>query len=480
MGSGITCVKVRCGKGHEWIPRVANLLYSNSWCPHCYGNVPCKIEDLHEWALELGGRCLSDKYVSNKDKYLWECGQCQHQWEATWNNVKSCSSWCPECKTSIREKITRAAFQENFPGEDFAKNHDAIGMELDGYSATQCLAFEHDGMQHRVRVKHFQREEGDFEAQLERDVRKDDLCDEVGITLIRVPDRGILPHNQIRAFVRDRIIELGYEVPEELVADAVFYTGVRAARGESPYRDEALALIEKKGGAFIDGKALCPTVSYPLHIKCKQGHEFETYYENLKRGRWCPRCGGTAPIEDSAAAAAAKERGYDFLHTENRMGADGKSRKFITLQCPNEDHPPTEILWDNFKKGRGCQKCGQARAGATRRNTNGEIGQRLANFSLTLVGQYKTVNTPTVFECAESHRFTSTMRKVELLADETKCPVCTIEAFEGVSLMDDYGPETDPVKTRLTWRCDKCQVTFQSTYRGMRIRKKFCRNSKCR
>ena len=105
-----------------------------------------KIEDLHAWALEQGGRCLSKAYGNQMDQYIWECGQCNHQWEASWNNVKCHLSWCPTCKSSIRELITRAAFVENFPGERFAKNQDAVGMELDGYSEKFGLAFEHDGL----------------------------------------------------------------------------------------------------------------------------------------------------------------------------------------------------------------------------------------------------------------------------------------------------------------------------------------------
>jgi predicted nucleic acid-binding Zn ribbon protein len=465
-------VRVACGNGHEWTPRISNLVHSDSWCPECYGNTLGKIEDLHAWALELGGRCLSEHYFGNKSKYSWECGQCQHVWDATWNNVNSRNSWCPECKTSIREQITRKAFQENFPGSDFAKDRDAVGMELDGYSETHGLAFEHDGLQHRVRVEHFQRNEGDFEAQLERDIAKDDLCNDAGITLIRVPDRGVLAHNKIRAFVRAKIIELGYEVPAELPDEKTFFAGVRAARGESPYLVDATQIVVKRGGVLISES--CPTRAWPLFVRCSHGHEFETYFDNLSRGRWCPTCGGTQTKSDQAIAELVTQRDYEFLHTEMRIKG-GRSRRYVTVQCPNAEHEPSELLWDNFKKGRGCTPCGRARAGGTKRANPEAIQIRLDAIGFTLETPLSTLAKPGIFVCGQGHRFTSTLKKVEMARPGNRCPSCVIEDMADVRLLGVYGPETDPIRTELRWGCTECGFEFQCTYRGMRIRKQACR-----
>lgn len=479
--SGARYAKVRCGENHEWTPRMANVVYSDSWCPKCYGNDPDVIESLHAWAAELGGRCLSGVYAGNKSKYRWECGQCQHQWDATWYNVKSHSSWCPECKTSIRETITRAAFRENFPGHLFTKDQKVIGMELDGYSAEQCLAFECDGLQHRERVPHFQRVEGAFEAQLERDSRKDERCDEIGITLIRVPDRQLLDHNQIRGFVRDKLVELGYEVPATLPDDAAFFASIRAIRGESPYLERAKTVIARLGGSLVVDGGACPTRTFPLHVRCRQGHEFETNYDNLERMRWCPACGGTAKKSDAEVEAAVAARGYVFISTDSRS-TQGKARRFVTVQCPNPTHPPTEMHWDNFKQGKGCEKCGRARIGATRRNDVDEIARRLGQIDLALADaqQYQNINTQLVLTCTNGHRFTSSVKKAEMAADGGRCPGCVIASLaeKGIVLRGEYGPDTDPVKTQLTWECTKCRTTFETTYRGIRIRKTLCRKCK--
>lgn len=84
-----------------------------------------------------------------------------------------------------------------------------------------------------------------------------------------------------------------------------------------------------------------------------------------------------------------------------------------------------------------------------------------------------------VFECAKGHRFTSTVKKAEMVSAGVRCPACVAASLEGVELVDEYGPGVDPVRTPLTWKCTKCQKSFPCTYRGMRIRKKYCRNPKC-
>jgi hypothetical protein len=474
---GSEWVKVRCAQGHEWIPRVANLIHSDSWCPDCYGNRRGRIEDLHAWARELGGRCLSEIYSGNKTKYGWECGQCEHQWEAAWYNIKCHSSWCPNCKTSIRELITRAAFCENFPGETFAKDLTTIGMELDGFSAKNMLAFEHDGLQHRERVPHFQPNEGDFEAQQARDRRKDELCAGALIALIRVPDRRLLAHRAIRDHVRAQLEELGYDLPTELPDDAAFYATVRAARGSSPYLDEAAALVAARGGELLSER--CPTRTWPLHARCRNGHEFETYYDNLVRGRGCVRCTDVAPKEETELEAAAAARGYEFLYTEHRCGADGRSRRYITLQCPDGSHEPFDMLWDNFRKGRGCTPCGRARTGAGRRCGGAAIEDRLRQVGMALDGEYTTLNKAAIFICPEDHRFTSTLNKLEMAPPDARCPACTAAAFGDVELLDPYTPETNSAKTKLRWRCVTCNTVTTTTYRGMRIRKYRCGNKHC-
>ncbi len=433
------------------------------------------IEDLQAWAAELGGRCLSLNYKNSKHKYMWECGQCATQWEASWYNVKNHNSWCPSCVSSYREALVRECFKEGFPGEGFQKNQTAVGMELDGYSVRLKLAFEHDGIQHRVRVPHFQRKLGAFEAQQDRDRRKDQLCAEKHITLVRVPDRLVLQVTKIRDYVRNTLIELGYELAPKS-PDEEFYGRVRVLRVQTDYLAKVVVKLRDAGETLLSD--LCPTRTSPLSVRCPHGHVYTTSYDNVVRNRGCPECCHSRKKGEAELEAMVVERGYLMLYVERRKDAHQRSRCYITLNCPN-GHEPFEMLLDNFNKGRGCLECGSARTGASKRCASSEIKARFLAIDMGFEGEYRSIVKPLIFVCSEGHRFTSSLKKVELSPPNARCPVCTATAFDDVELLDAYGPETSSAKTKLRWRCRICETETVTTYRGMRIRKHRCGNTQC-
>jgi len=164
---GVRYVTIRCAEGHEWRPRVSNIVHCNSWCPECYGNKPHTIEIMRQIAEARDGQCISTEYHGNKVHLTWEC-MFEHRWNATPNNVKNLGSWCPHCVVNVGEELVRATFEEAFPGHTFERTRKEPwmhGLELDGFNEELRIAFEYQGIQHSQRVKHFQRKEGDFEAQ---------------------------------------------------------------------------------------------------------------------------------------------------------------------------------------------------------------------------------------------------------------------------------------------------------------------------
>ena len=59
------------------------------------------LEDLEDWAIRKGGRCLSEVFTINSDVYRWECEE-EHQWNAKWENVKR-GNWCSKCVYNQRK-----------------------------------------------------------------------------------------------------------------------------------------------------------------------------------------------------------------------------------------------------------------------------------------------------------------------------------------------------------------------------------------
>ena len=85
----------QCKEGHRWLAAPSKIK-SGQWCPTCAGRPILSIKDMKDVADKRGGKCLSDTYVNNRTKLLWECKK-GHRWEAVPSSVKS-GTWCPICR----------------------------------------------------------------------------------------------------------------------------------------------------------------------------------------------------------------------------------------------------------------------------------------------------------------------------------------------------------------------------------------------
>jgi len=100
--NGKTKLLWECAKGHQWKAIPNNVKEHGRWCPYCGGSLKLTIEEMRKIAMERGGKCLSNEYINNRSKLLWECKEC-HQWEAIPNSIKR-GTWCPKCNK--KEKLT--------------------------------------------------------------------------------------------------------------------------------------------------------------------------------------------------------------------------------------------------------------------------------------------------------------------------------------------------------------------------------------
>jgi len=203
-----TKYKWKCSKGHIWSATYDAVANAGSWCSKCSNiliglKLKNSISDAEKLAVSKGGKCLSTEYNTAFHKLLWQCGTCSNKWEASYNNVQR-GRWCPDCKLSKTEKEVRSIFEQltanRFPKRRFAFNNKRF--ELDGYCEELALAFEYDGEQHFLPVSYWGGEEGLKKTKL-RDVKKDLICKELGITLIRIP---YTEKNNLLQFITDKLI----------------------------------------------------------------------------------------------------------------------------------------------------------------------------------------------------------------------------------------------------------------------------------
>ena len=135
---------------------------------------------LEEWDYERNENLPESYLAKSNKKVYWKC-KYGHQWEASIvNRVKGRN--CPICKkeykVSYPEKAIFYYISQNFKDtiENFKlENND--GKELDIYIPSIKTAIEYDGFLWHKNIK--------------RDIDKDKICDELGIKLIRVREKGL-------------------------------------------------------------------------------------------------------------------------------------------------------------------------------------------------------------------------------------------------------------------------------------------------
>jgi hypothetical protein len=206
---------------HAWQSILSNRTGANqNGCPICSRRLICTLdyctslnvthpELSDEWDEAVNG--LMNLYLSGShDKVSWICRRNpDHKWVAEINSRTQVSQQhgCPYC-TYKSEDCARTIFRELFPTSEWTKVRLACldFLELDGYCEELSVAWEYDGKQHVQEVPHFHRTPTAFREQQERDVRKNRLCAQHGIYLIRIPHT--FTHNDapaMRAYIEDQV-----------------------------------------------------------------------------------------------------------------------------------------------------------------------------------------------------------------------------------------------------------------------------------
>jgi ribosomal protein S27E len=485
-------IPVKCKNNHIWNPGIDNLIYSNSWCPTCYRRT-YKIDDLHNHAENMGGKCLSTKYTNTTDKYTWKCGQCDCVWDATWASLIYMHSWCPNCSNSCREVIARLACEE-YTGYLFVKRRDVLGYnaEIDLWSDDLDFGFEIDGIQHAEFVPYYHVTEDVFEAQKARDRKKDEVAKQNGVVFDRIPHT--ISINALRKFMHNFLaIVAGIDPPEhELISDNEFFALVAKTRTSKnlEYCKQIMEIVNNNNGR-VKGTLSCITRKHKFVLICEHNHEFETNFDQLVRGCWCKYCATNAPLTYEIIKDFVESKGYKLISEyyatdinyikkiedplyeipkNTKPNKEIRNRKFIKVKCPDNDHEPYLIMWDNFKKGNGCKKCGQIKTSGNNRKTQSDLDAELSIYGLKLLSIHKNLNTDSLFQCNKNHQFTSTVTKIRWInkcKNSNRCPQCIVDTFKNIKLTNDIDPKIELSTQILQLNCNKCKKTFSKPFKAI-------------
>lgn len=90
----------KCDKGHSFHKRIKDirsyLKTGKGPCPYCLKK-QYSIEDLRSLAVKHKGECLSNKYISWRNPYLWQCKN-GHIFTRRWRDMLKVKDFCFWCK----------------------------------------------------------------------------------------------------------------------------------------------------------------------------------------------------------------------------------------------------------------------------------------------------------------------------------------------------------------------------------------------
>lgn len=224
----MTRMMFECGEGHRW-ETTAVVVLKGSWCPQCRYRPPDTVARLKAIARERGGRCLSDVYVPTPPGMRWRCAS-GHEWNATPAHVRR-GTWCPQCV--YNERRTLADMQV------LAARHGGT-----------CIAREYLGHDTSIRW----------------------AC------------------AQGHCFaIRPRCVRQGQWCPV-------------CNKGETTW-SRALAFAQARDGACLSRGR--PDAHSSVRWRCSAGHQWTSNAYRVAGGTWCPRCAGRRlGIEDMQSDAA--------------------------------------------------------------------------------------------------------------------------------------------------------------------------------
>lgn len=208
----------KCNKGHEWQRRIASR-NAGSGCPYCadyyiwpgYNDLVTTRPDLAlEWNHEKNGDLLPTQVSRGYGyKVWWKCSH-GHEWKASPNSRDNMDSGCPACSKgnhiSIQETIIYFYIKKYFDDAIHSYHNKNVGItEIDVFIPSLQIGIEYDG--------HY------WHQDTEKDKKKDSICKNNNIKLIRIRDVGCPNYESSCEFVylsKRTMTELG-QICEKLL-----------------------------------------------------------------------------------------------------------------------------------------------------------------------------------------------------------------------------------------------------------------------
>ncbi|MEK6938343.1 MAG: hypothetical protein AABX04_04835 [Nanoarchaeota archaeon] len=199
--------------------------------------------------------------------------------------------------------------------------------------------------------------------------------------------------------------------------------------------EDARKIAVDKGGECISEKYI--NAHSKLVWKCNNGHTWETTYDKIKQGKWCPHCAGNAKHNIDYFRKIAEEKEGKCL-SENYIN----NHTSLMWQC-NNNH-----TWSSVPKiilrGGWCPQC----AGTFRANISQMQQIALARGGECLSKEYTNAHSKLTWMCKEKHIWKATPNKIQ---QGRWCPICSVGISERIcsKIFEDlFGKKLDKDKPK--------------------------------
>lgn len=379
----------KCHKcGHEWQTTPNRRTGKNgTGCPVCAYKSAAKKNSLNaaktnsfvknypdiakEWDYEKNVGLDINEYSSKSNKRVWwKCSFCGNSWQTTINERAS-GRGCPNCTlagTSFSEQTVLYYVKKIYP--DAMSRYKELGMELDVFIPDIKTAVEYDGVYYH-----------NSSHALEKENKKDELCKEHNIRLIRIRDSR-LPDtkNSIRITCTDTggkhlnkaikslldLLAPGNNIIVDVDKDGI---GIKAKYRES-IKENCIAnvkpeLLEEwnyEKNLHINPETVSSGSDIKYWWKCKKcGYEWQATPYTRTLGRGCHCCAGLVVvpgINDFASQHPDLLKEWDY--EKNTVSPDKVScgsNKKVWWKCQKCGNSWQAAPYTRTKLGSGCPYC---------------------------------------------------------------------------------------------------------------------------
>ena len=500
----------KCKLGHSWQASPNNRTSQHTGCPFCSGRRALPgFNDLatknpsiaKEWDYERNGDLKPTDVTPGSNRVVWWRCPAGHEYKARIFNRTFYGTGCPKCnaerKTSFPEKAVFHYIKQVFKDTKENIGFPWLGrMELDIYIPSISTAIEYDGYSwHRNR---------------EHDKKKDTLCSEHGVRLIRIRE-DLCPDYESTAIQIKYGQGSGIKTLGEAIANLVSLLSPAAALDIDIGRDYSLILERYISNVKENSLAFArPDIADEWDYEKNRGVTPERVSVSSNRKVWwkCPKCGSSyrmmvnartgskhsncpvcakkiivKGINDFASEHPELLPEWDFERNEISPDAiPSGSHKKVFWKCPN-GHSYEAVVYSRTSGKTGCPLCHHQKTDGT--NSFGILFPNLLeewDYNRNEVDPFSILpgsNKPFYWKCKKCG-YAFKQRLVARTKDHKGCPLCAHQVLvPGINDLSTQFPEvakewnyekntlkptevSGGTNKKYWWRCRKCGYEWES------------------